>query len=155
MEVLRWIAEQWFNLAQTAGIVGGLLFTAYAIRKDAKARRIGNLIAINQQRHQIWSEFYERPQLARVLATDVELGKEPLSDAEELFVNSLVLHLSMVYRAMKEGLFVQVKGIRNDIKELFSLPIPQVVWEKIRPLQESDFARFVDTCLLEHSAQDI
>jgi hypothetical protein len=56
----------------------------------------------------------------------------------------------MVYRAMKEGMFVQVEGMREDIKELFLLPIPKSVWKRIGPLQERDFARFVDACLDAH-----
>jgi lipid-A-disaccharide synthase-like uncharacterized protein len=31
MELLNWLAEHGFDLIQTIGIVGGLLFTAHAI----------------------------------------------------------------------------------------------------------------------------
>jgi hypothetical protein len=36
MEAVNWILEHWFDLLQTVGIVGGLLFTAYAVRKDER-----------------------------------------------------------------------------------------------------------------------
>jgi hypothetical protein len=97
MQVSQWLAANWFDLLQTLGIVGGLLFTAYAIRKDEKGRKIGNLIAMNQQHHEIWRELYDRPDLARVLKKDADLNSTPISDAEKLFVNSLILQLSTVY----------------------------------------------------------
>jgi hypothetical protein len=46
MEGLQWVGEHWFDLLQTAGIVGGLLFIAYTTRKDDRSRKIANLIAI-------------------------------------------------------------------------------------------------------------
>jgi hypothetical protein len=49
MGVFNWLAEHWFDLIQTVGIIGGLLFTAHAIRKDERARTISNTIALNEQ----------------------------------------------------------------------------------------------------------
>lgn len=147
MQVSQWLAANWFDLLQTLGIVGGLLFTAYAIRKDEKGRKIGNLIAMNQQHHEIWRELYERPELARVLKKEADVNSAPITDAEKLFVNSLILQLSTVYRAMKEGMFVPLEGLKEDIKGFFSLPIPKNIWEENKPLQNKDFVKFVDTCL--------
>lgn len=147
MGALSWIAEHWFDLLQTIGIIGGLVFTAYTTHKDEKARRIGNLIAIAGQNREIWKEVYDRPQLFRVRERDVDLRKQPISDEEGLFVKLLVLHLDTVYRAMKAGMFVKLEGLQKDIKEFFSWPIPRAVWEKIKPFQDEAFVRFVDTCL--------
>ena len=72
-----WISEHWFDLIQTAGIIGGLLLTAHAIRKDEKARTVTNMIAVNEQYSRIWHEFYERPELSRVLREDVNLNAHP------------------------------------------------------------------------------
>jgi hypothetical protein len=44
MEAFHWLIEHWFDLIQTVGIIGGLLFTAHAIRKDEMARTISNTI---------------------------------------------------------------------------------------------------------------
>ena len=100
MQVSQWLAANWFDLLQTLGIVVGLLFTAYAFRKDEKGRKIGNLIAINQQHHEIWRELYDRPDLARVLKKEADVNNAPITDAERLFVNSLILQLSIVHRAI-------------------------------------------------------
>jgi len=150
MEGLQWIGEHWFDLLQTVGIVGGLLFTAYTIRKDDQSRKIANLIAIKQQYRDIWQEFYNRPQLGRVLKKGVDLTTQPISPEESLFVRLLILHLDSVHRAMKADMFVSLEGLQADIREFFSSPITKAVWEKMRPLQDLDFVCFVEA----NQAQD-
>jgi hypothetical protein len=147
MEGLQWIGEHWFDLLQTVGIVGGLLFTAHTTRKDDRSRKIANLIAIKQQHREIWTEVYDRPELARVLDKTVDLSSQPISREESLFVKIIILHLDTVHRAIEADLFVQLEGLQRDIREFFSSPIPQEVWEKMKPLQDADFVCFVDACL--------
>jgi|SRR2546429_3617918 len=147
MEVSAWIAEHWFDLLQTVGIIGGLLLTAYTLRKDEKARKISNLIAINAQYQRIWNEFYACPMLRRVLRTDVDLGKEPISDDELLFVKMLLFHVDTVRRATDAGLFVEIQKIQKDIQDFFSFPIPQAIWEKLKPFQNEDFVEFIESSL--------
>src|SRR6266536_5246214 len=67
MGVFQWLAAHWFDCVQIVGLVGGLLLTAYTIHKDARARQISNLIALNERHDDIWRTFYERAQLSRVL----------------------------------------------------------------------------------------
>jgi hypothetical protein len=141
-----WIAQHWFELVETIGIIGGLLFTAFTTRKDERARRISNLIAVTEQHRQIWMELYDRPRLSRILKKDVNLNKDIISEEEALFVNLLILHLGTVYRAMKEGVFVKLEGLQEDVKEFFALPIPKAIWEKAKSLQDKDFAEFIGKC---------
>ena len=89
MGFINWVAEHWFDGIQTVGIVGGLLFAGYTFWKDEKARKISNSIAINEQHQRTWNEFYERPRLARVLAKDVDLEKEPIS------INCSLINISL------------------------------------------------------------
>ena len=149
MGVSPWIAEHWFELIQTIGIICGLLFTAYTTRKEERARKIGNLVAIKQQYREIWKELYGRPKLSRVLQRDVDLAKKPISDEEGLFVKLLILHLDTVHRAMKARMFVKLEGLQTDVKEFFASPIPRAVWERMKPLQDAGFVRFVESCLAE------
>jgi len=142
-----WITEHWFDLLQTVGIVGGLVFTAYAVRKDERARKITNLIALNDRHDYIWSKFYERPELARVLKKDVDLNRQPVSDEEWLFAKMLIIHLDTVRRAAKAGMFIEIKGIKSDIRDFLRLPIPKMVWEKIKQFQDEAFVEFVETAL--------
>ena len=147
MGASQWIAEHWFDLVQSIGIIASLLFSAYTTRKDERARRIGNLIAVNDEYRHIWREFYGQPGLSRVLKRDVDLIKAPVSDEEWLFVKMLILHLDTVRRAIKARMFVKVEGLREDVRDLFALPIPKAVWEKIKPFQDRDFAAFIEDCL--------
>src|SRR5690348_14832932 len=99
MGILLWIAEYWFELLQTVGIIGGLIFTAYTVRRDSKEREISNLFAIKQQHGDLWRELYDRPKFFRVLKKDIDLNAAPVTDEEALFVKLLILHLDTVHRA--------------------------------------------------------
>ena len=145
MGLIQWLEQNWFSSIQITGILGGLLFTAVNFRTDAQARRVSNLIAITQHQREIWTHLYTRPELARVLAKAVNLKSAPVTDAEELFVNFLILHLNTAYHAMRVGMFVKPEGLQRDIQMFFSLPIPKAVWETIKQFQDEDFVRFVET----------
>jgi hypothetical protein len=149
MGASQWIGAHWFDLVQSIGIIASLLFSAYTTRKDERARRIGNLIAVNDEYRHIWREFYSQPGLSRVLKCDVDLSKAPVSDEEWLFVKMLILHLDTVRRAIKARMFVKIEGLREDVRDLFALPIPKAVWEKIKPFQDKDFVAFIEDCLAE------
>jgi len=145
---LHWIATRWFDLAQTFGIIAGLLFTAHTVREDEEARKIANLIAVKQQYREIWQELYNRPQLFRVLKKDVDLKEKPISDEEWLFVKMLILHLDSVHRATKAKVFVTLEGLQQDIRDFFASPIPKAVWERLKPLQDKDFVDFIEVSLV-------
>lgn len=145
--VTSWLTEHWFDLIQSVGIIASLLFSAYAIRKDERARRIGNLMSVADKHRRIWREFNEQPQISRVLRQDVNLNEQPISGEEWVFVKMLILHLDTVRRTMMAGMFVKIEGLRQDVRELFSLPIPKSVWDKIKPFQDADFVAFVENCL--------
>jgi hypothetical protein len=152
MEASQWIGQHWFDLLQSAGIIGGFLFTAHTLRKDGQARTVSNTIAINEQYSRIWHEFYERPALSRILKKDVDLNEQPVSDEEARFIKTLILHLDTVRRTMAAGIFAEIQGLRKDIRDFFTLPIPKAVWEKIKPFQDGDFVAFVESCLTETPA---
>lgn len=98
------------------------------------------------QLHQL-AKIFRRCILARVFEKDADVADPPISLGEELFVTSIVAHLSTVFRAMKHGEFVKLEGLQNDIRELFALPIPKAVWDKLRPFQDANFAKFIETAL--------
>jgi hypothetical protein len=147
MEAANWILEHWFDLFQTLGIVGGLLFTGFAILKDERARKISNMIAVKQQYRDIWEKLYWHPKLFRVLKDDVDLRNQPVTDEEWLFIKFNIFNLDTIYRSMKSGMFVHLEGLQKDVKEFYSLPIPQAVWEKIKPYQDAEFIEFVESAL--------
>ncbi len=144
MGFLDWLGPNWFILLQSVGIVGSLFFTADALREDAKARRVSNLITITGHHRDIWTQLYRRPDLARVLDSQANVDHEPIRDEEELFISLLILHLSSVFHAMNQGLYLKPEGLRKDIDWFFSLPIPKSVWNRNKALQDVAFVSFVE-----------
>jgi hypothetical protein len=147
MGVLLWIGKTWFDLVQSLGIIAGLLFTSATFRRDARERRVANLIEITKQHREIWAELFRQPGLARVLDIEVDLVQAPVTREEEVFIRLLILHLNSVYEAMKNGVFMKPDGLRKDIRRFFTRPVARTVWERMRPLQDIQFVRFVEACL--------
>lgn len=147
MEALHWVGANWFEIAQTAGIIGGQGFAAYVFWKDTEARRISNLIALKQENREIWREPYYRPELFRVLQKDVDLKEKPVTNDEWLFVKTLILHLDTVRRAMRSGMFITLEGLSSDVRDFFSSPVPKAVWEKLKPFQDREYVNFIETML--------
>jgi len=147
MEVFHWITGHWLDLLQSVGIVGGLAFTAISLRTDSKVQRVSNLLTITKQHRDIWTLLYDRPELNRVLDLSVDLERNPVSEEEELFVILVVLHLKSAQEATKQGMFTAPSGLKKDVQWFFSRPIPRVVWERIKGLQDDDFVAYVQACL--------
>ena len=154
MGFLQWAITNWFDLVQTGGIVAGLFFTAASLRLDAKARRVGNLMAITKNHREIWSQIYERPELARVTNSASNLEEKAMTSEEDLFVRLLILHLNSVYHGLRAGLLLNLDGLARDVRWFFSLPIPMAVWRKMRPVQDADFVRFVELGVTETAGQN-
>jgi hypothetical protein len=58
----------------------------------------------------------------------------------------IILHISSVYYAMKDELVIKLEGLRRDIAQFLSLPIPKTVWEKMKALQNDALVRFIEEC---------
>ena len=97
MGISPWLTANTFELLNALGIVGGLLFTAHSLRSETKTRRVANLLALTEAHRSIWREQLHGPHLARVLAPTVDVAKEPITREEEIFVNLVIQHLSVVF----------------------------------------------------------
>jgi hypothetical protein len=142
----EWRAENWFTILNAVGVIGGLFFTAFALISESKTRRIANLLTITANHREVWKEFFRRPELGRVLDASADLARRPITLEEELFVNLIVLHTSSVYYALNDELVIKLEGLRRDIAQFFSLPIPKMIWEKTKVLQNDDFVKFIEEC---------
>jgi hypothetical protein len=146
MGFLPWLADNAFELLNAFGIVGGLLFTAHSLRSETKTRRVANLLALTEAHRNIWKEHFKNPDLVRVLAPAVDLSKEPITNEEEIFVNLVIQHLSVVYHTMRDELLMKPEGLRQDVASFFSLPIPEAIWNKLKTAQNDRFVEFVEDC---------
>jgi hypothetical protein len=146
MALTDWINHNWFGLAQTAALAGGLFLIGIALLLEARARRVANLIQLTQQHRDLWERMYSQPELARILDPGVNLSKMGVTAEEEMFVVFIILHLSSTYYGIRSGFFQKPHGLRKDIERFFSLPIPRAVWEKVKALQDAPFVKFVERC---------
>lgn len=146
MGIWGWLANNSFNLLSAVGVIGSLWFTSISLRSETKTRRISNLIAITANHRDVWKVFLANNELARVRDAFANTAKQPITDAERIFVNMVIQHINSVYFAMNDQLVIKVEGLRRDIAQFFSLPIPSEVWEKIKVLQNDEFVAFVEAC---------
>jgi hypothetical protein len=143
----QWLAENWFELFSSLGILSGLWFTAISLRSETKTRRIANLLTITANYREVWKEFYNSPELARVVDPAANVTKKPVTPAEDFFVLMIISHISSVYEALKDELVTKQEGLRRDVRSFFSLPVPNAVWTKTKLLQNQDFAAFIESSL--------
>ena len=100
MEIGGWVSQNWFNLFSVIGIIAGLWFTAFSLRSETKTRRVANLLTITANHREIWKEFLNNPKLARVRDGAADTVKQPVTDAERVFVNLVIQHINSVYYTM-------------------------------------------------------
>lgn len=146
MGIWDWLANNSFNLLSAIGIIGGLGFTAHSLRSETKTRRVANLLTITASHREVWKIFLNDKGLARVRDPLADTIKQPVTEAERVFVTTVILHMSSVFFAMSDQLVVKVEGFRRDIAQFFALPIPREVWEKNKVLQNDKFVAFVESC---------
>jgi hypothetical protein len=145
--VSSWIDQNWFSFLQSVGIVGSLLLTATALRRDSRSRRASDLLNLLEQHRQLWGEIHRRPELVRILSKEVDLVAQPISLAEEEFINLIVVHYHTGWMLARAGTGNNVAALAADIRGLFSLPLPKAVWRQTKDRRDQDFARFVDSSL--------
>ena len=146
MEAGDWLSQNWFNILSSVGIIAGLWFTAFSLRADAKTRRVANLLTIVTNHREIWKVFLNDKSLERIRDASADIIKTPITEAERIFVNMVIQHLGSMYYAMSDQLVVKLEGMRPDIAQFLSLPIPRDVWEKIKVYQNDGFVEFVESC---------
>ena len=146
MGIGEWILQNWFNLFSAIGIIAGLWFTAISLRSETKTRRVANLLSITANHREIWKEFLTNPKLARVRDATADTARQPVTDAERVFVNLVIQHINSVYYAVSDQLVVKYEGLRRDIAQFFSLPIPQAVWERMKVFQNDALVQFIEEC---------
>lgn len=146
MGIWNWLADNSFNLLGAAGVIGSLLFTAKSLRSETKTRRVANLLTITANHREVWKVFLNDKSLARVRDASADTIKQPVTEAERVFVTFVILHMSSTFYAMSDQLVVKVEGLRRDIAQFLAMPIPSEVWSKIKVLQNDEFAAFVESC---------
>jgi hypothetical protein len=142
-----WANTNWFNLAQTLGIMGSLWMTAAAAHRDAKSREIENLLTLNGQHRELWSGVLEKPELKRVFQDDANVLEKPVTVAEKEFLNLVFVHYQTGWTVVKSGALMTLTEMKTDIRDFFALPLPRAVWEKTKKMRDRRFVQFVERAL--------
>lgn len=146
MGLFDWVLQHGGNLLQNIGIIAGLFFSAASFRLSTEAHRISQVHGITSSHRELWSQLIDNPPLARVLHMSPDLETTPITAAEERFVTLLILHLRGVYQTMALEPVVSREELESDIHSFFALPIPGIVWQRVKKFQDSGFVEFVESC---------
>lgn len=144
---VEWFGANWFNLLQTVAIVAGLFFTGRSFLVDTRIRRISNLLNITEHHRSIWQQVIDKPNLLRVLNAEAKLDIKPITLEERIFVNLIILHLTAVMAAIRGRVHEQPAGQDEDLREFFSLPIPNKVWKDSKRFREPDVIAYIESLL--------
>ena len=141
-----WLDQNWFNLAQTLGIVGSVLLATVAFCRETKARRIANFLTLAQQHRELWSETHRRPELARIVKQEVDLVASPLSVAEEEFLNLVIVHFQTGWLLANESAFafLEAQELAADLGAFLSLPLARALWQRTKAFRNPRFVEFVE-----------
>lgn len=139
-----WLDQHWFALIQSAGIVGSLLLAAITVRRDACAREAANRLLLLERHSKLWADVYQRSELSRVLSTEADLVAQPVSTAEQEFLNLVFVHFHTGWVLAKSGSTNSLEALAADLRSFLSLPIPRAVWQQTSHARDKKFVRFAE-----------
>jgi hypothetical protein len=145
--IFFWFRDNWFPVLQTIGIVGGLVFTGISIRQATSARKASDLLALTEQHRELWNQIYTRPGLERVDAKSVDLLANPITVAEERFLNEVIVHFQLGWQLARRGSLLSLETMRADAGTFFNLPLPKAVWQNTRGARDPEFVQFIEESL--------
>lgn len=147
MGIGEWLAEHWFPLVQTLGIVGSFAIASRSLSLDSRSRRAELHFMMTASHREIWEHYVNTPALAATLDPGRSLVANPPLPSEERFVLLVLLHTATVHHAVELRALRQWPGWRADVKAFFSLPVPRTVAKRFLEFQEPGFRRFLEDLL--------
>jgi hypothetical protein len=144
MEMPGLFDGEWFELLQSVSIVFSLLAAAHTMRQEGKERRIENVLALTAAHREIWSQIVENPKLGRILDPAADVQKTPPTVQERLLVQMVVLHVRAAFKASRLRLNFNDEDVAKDLRDFFSLPVPNAVWQRVKIYQSVELQRFID-----------
>jgi hypothetical protein len=127
---MGWLEGNWFSAVQSLGIVGGLFFTAVSSRQASRSGRVSNVLALTAQHRDLWSEMHRRPDLGRIFQVEVDFLLEPMTPAEEEFLNTVFVHVNAAWELARLGPLVNLKALRSDMGHFLAHPLPRLAWQR-------------------------
>ena len=141
-----WFPHNFADLLGYVGIIAGLIFNGLSIQSQTKERRVSNMLMLVQNHREIWSDYYSQLDLLRILDENTDVSRIPITKPEEAFVTTVIQHIYGVFQSIKAGLTVRPEKMCCDICNLISMPVVNVIWNRIKGFQDEDFVSFVENC---------
>src|ERR1700723_3718485 len=103
----EWLSQNCFNLFGSAG-VAGLWFTVVSLRDETKATRDANLLTLTSNHRELGKVYLDnRELLKRVYDASADTRKQPVTMAEEVYINMKIQQLNSAYYMMRDQLVVK------------------------------------------------
>ena len=148
MIVLPWLSDHWYEALESAGIIGGLLFTGFAVRTDARVRRAQTRIELTRAHREIWDKILSDPETALLLESDRDVSARPITAKEIEVVNRLVLHLRGALGAAEADIYIKPERLDDDVRDFFAHPIPRAAWRIVRESHDAEFVAYIDALVI-------
>lgn len=97
--------------------------------------------------------MHERPELARVFQSDVDLIAAPIKNDEEIFLRQMIVHFAVAFELNRAGTPFDLRGFSKDAAEIFSLPLPRLAFERAKKAQDPEFNSFIEEALKRYGSR--
>lgn len=144
---MGFVADNWFDLLQSAGIVASMVFSAFAIREQTRQAKATNIFLITQHHRELWTSMLDHVDLQRIFDKAADTIATPVTERERTFTNMVFLHSAACLHAIDTGVLSPVHGMEADIRDILSYPVPREVWKQVGRFHDKEFASFVDRML--------
>ena len=142
---VSWLGDHWHSLLESAGIIGGLVFTGVTVRRDLEARRVTEYLTLATQHRRLWGQLHRRKSLSRLLDPERNLADEPITRSELNFLSLAFVHFHTSWLISREaGLLLPMPVLAADAGNFFHLPVPRAAWEQQRATYQGEFVAFID-----------
>lgn len=132
-----------FQLIQSLGIIITLVITIVNLLKNNKYLKSSNSLMITQNHGEIWINILNNDDLKRVFDKNADIVSTPVTEKEHYFTNMIFLHMSSCLKMCNSKSCFQIEGMKNDIKDILSYPIPNFVWTSVYKYHDKEFVDFV------------
>ncbi|MCI0538265.1 MAG: hypothetical protein L0Z50_23920, partial [Verrucomicrobiales bacterium] len=62
-------------------------------------------------------------------------------------LNLVIVHFHTGWLFAQQGSFLNAENLASDVRSFFSLPIPKAIWIETKEGRDSNFVKFVESCL--------
>lgn len=146
-EEIYWLGVSlgdWFQLAESIGIIGTIILAIISIRSQIKTQRVTNYLTLTAYHRDVWKLTLSNPELKDIFRHSFSGDHDEISPEESQFLSFMFLHASAAFELFRDGKIVEIEGLRADVIDVLSSPLPKQYWDKNKKYYNANFVEFVD-----------